>query len=517
MDVAMSHLLISNDPPSPSRFARAKLRIRRLEGDISELEAIVSRLDALKRELDGYRGVVSLLRRTPQEILGLIFLSFPFIQGSKEPPTTSGGARKGLVQLMLVCKAWREAAIATHSLWATLSLDGLDCRALADHKVLAWLSRAGDLPRRISVFALQPMDCPLGSNILRCRLHCAFSKSTPLARLLWKGSFTTIELYVQHAGCIENFVDRLWRVKSKEVQELPSPLKTLGLYVTNEEARPMDLPFISLFPSIVHLRLMGVNGFATIAKVGGLSERLTALHLHLDPTPNPDPLPGVLTALSKCVNLEILHLFYTRVPSDTDSTPSVHLRELTYLGVHAIPRGNGGLDLSGTLGHFKLPSLRTVDVSSSPETTSNAFDSFFKSHPHIKTLICRDTGTGPIQAALSHLHSLAQLRISKGPKALRCFGSNMKQSRTWRQQFLPRLEHLELLGIEDGSEMTSALERLAARRQGRKKDDLATLKGIVLGFATSQEGEALTIAEECRNSAAVRALRASGVTITVSP
>jgi hypothetical protein len=93
----------------------------------------------------------------------------------------------------------------------------------------------------------------------------------------------------------------------------------------------------------------------------------------------------------------------------------------------------------------------------------------------------------------------------------------MKQSRTGRQQLLPRLEHLELLGIEDGSEMTSVFERLVARRQSRKKDDLATLRSIVLGFATSQEGEALTIAEEYRNSAAVRTLRDSGIAITVSP
>lgn len=82
---------------------------------------------------------------------------------------------------------------------------------------------------------------------------------------------------------------------------------------------------------------------------------------------------------------------------------------------------------------------------------------------------------------------------------------------------LPRLEHLELLGIEAGSEITSVFERLIARREGHKKNSLSALKGVVLSFATSQEGEALTIAEECRDFAAVRALRASGIAITVSP
>ncbi|TEB38166.1 hypothetical protein FA13DRAFT_1725809 [Coprinellus micaceus] len=258
-----------------------------------------------------------------------------------------------------------------------------------------------------------------------------------------------------------------------EVQERPSSLKSLGLHITDEAARPVDLPFISLFPSIVHLRLMETNGITTIAKVRGLSERLTKLHLHLDPTPNPHPLPGVLTALSKCVNLEQLNCFYTRAPSDTGSTPSVQLRNLTHLGMHNIMQDHRGTELSGTLGSFKFPSLHTVEITGAPESTSHTF------------------GPGFI-----HLHSLAHLRISKGTTALHCFSSNMKQSRTGRQQLLPRLEHLELLGIEDGSEMTSVFERLVARRQSRKKGDLATLRSIVLGFATSQEGEALTIAED---------------------
>ncbi|KAF6748510.1 hypothetical protein DFP72DRAFT_789177, partial [Ephemerocybe angulata] len=83
----------------------------------NEVEKITSRISVLRAELEGlenrlrqHHSALSPVRRVPPEILAEIFSALVMgVQGSE--------GRDGLLDLGLVCKGWRRAALSSHRLW----------------------------------------------------------------------------------------------------------------------------------------------------------------------------------------------------------------------------------------------------------------------------------------------------------------------------------------------------------------------------------------------------------------
>lgn len=90
------------------------------------------------------------IRSVPLELLGEAFAAV--LSGTRSPcdiPDT-------LVLLNLVCKTWRNAAMAMPRLWSSLGVDLRD--GMDFQQVARWLSRAGNAPRFLTV------DTGMGSD-----------------------------------------------------------------------------------------------------------------------------------------------------------------------------------------------------------------------------------------------------------------------------------------------------------------------------------------------------------------
>ncbi|KAF6742476.1 hypothetical protein DFP72DRAFT_1081870 [Ephemerocybe angulata] len=145
----LSPLLTSNEPPSHLDTTHLIEVTASLSAAIEDALEKVKRLQA---ERDKCRIVLSPTRRIPQEILSEILSLLPLIPGNEEAPAD-------LVVISLVCRAWREAAITTHSLWQGLIFNPCACRKpyndrspfhQAEYKqAQIWLSRSGALPKSI--------------------------------------------------------------------------------------------------------------------------------------------------------------------------------------------------------------------------------------------------------------------------------------------------------------------------------------------------------------------------------
>lgn len=104
------------------------------------------------------RRSVSLAQRVPPEIWGEIFIRCipPFTE--PDAPTHEFGLPKPSNQdvplvLLLVCRAWRNVALSTHGLWASLSVVvslGKACPPLQE--ATAWINRSGILPLSLSLY-----------------------------------------------------------------------------------------------------------------------------------------------------------------------------------------------------------------------------------------------------------------------------------------------------------------------------------------------------------------------------
>ncbi|TEB18804.1 hypothetical protein FA13DRAFT_1802988 [Coprinellus micaceus] len=102
-------------------------------------------LKILQSECETYESLLSPLRRNavPLEILGLIFTKAVLNSQNSLP------SDEQVQRICLVCRGWRNAALATPAIWGQLELKGSPPVNFAT--IQRWLSRAGTLPRRLSI------------------------------------------------------------------------------------------------------------------------------------------------------------------------------------------------------------------------------------------------------------------------------------------------------------------------------------------------------------------------------
>ncbi|KAF5309606.1 hypothetical protein D9611_013980 [Ephemerocybe angulata] len=208
-----SALLSSNYPPNALEKAT-------IERDIIELEDRLSRM----------RSAVSPVRSLLPEILGQIFESAVMVQDAPQERVDS--AR--VVDLSLVCKAWRAAAELTHSLWADVLIAKPGPQTF--DKVVAWMGRAGTTPKTLRIRLSNPNFCCLRGHLSAwgqpdplCVLDAA-----PLLELLTEGlQLDTFEISVRSSFCL-----RLLLLRAQEATSKGSPwmsLRSLDLRICDQD------------------------------------------------------------------------------------------------------------------------------------------------------------------------------------------------------------------------------------------------------------------------------------------
>ncbi|KAF7314718.1 F-box domain-containing protein [Mycena kentingensis (nom. inval.)] len=154
-----AHLLHTNYIPSDSECARIRAFLTTSREDALRHKAEVVRLrglldeaalkhDAACAELAAHKALISPMRRMPDDVLRAVFLH-------TLPKTRNVvlGPKEGPLLLSLVCRRWRDVALSTPRLWASLHIVIPTTSATANalqSVVGAWLSRTGAVPLSMS-------------------------------------------------------------------------------------------------------------------------------------------------------------------------------------------------------------------------------------------------------------------------------------------------------------------------------------------------------------------------------
>ncbi|KAF5309608.1 hypothetical protein D9611_013986 [Ephemerocybe angulata] len=341
-----SYLLNSNELPS----ALEKAAIQR---DIIELEDRLSRM----------RSAVSPVRSLLPEVLGQIFVAAATMQ--YKPGERIDTAR--VVDLSLVCKAWRAAAEMTHSLWADVLIAEPGPQVF--DKVVAWMGRSGTTPKTLRIRLSNPYcerhveeglvdanDEEISPDpedpVSPCMLN-----DVPLLKLVTEGPpLDTFEIGVTSTSCLRALLLRIQKEAPKATPWMS--LRSLDLRLYDQEHdeqqwgewRETSDASTSMFnylpSSLTSLRIRlprDISSQTPIHIPASTLRNLTSFTIVCDWDGT-----QIATLLQHCTKVEYLDIDYnigprqlwtreTNALSQHNLPPRIHLPELRTLKVQYIP------------------------------------------------------------------------------------------------------------------------------------------------------------------------------------
>ncbi|KAF9014092.1 hypothetical protein BDQ17DRAFT_1342053 [Cyathus striatus] len=155
-------LLRSGYVPTKQEASSIFDQIQQLESDISLVDSKINQLQAVRNELrkkiDCQRGLLSSIRRLPDDVLEEIFFLCKGSDGIIR--TGHHGSFKFVQRLTAVCRRWRATALSMHNLWSSFSVDcatvfGKEPLLHSKRQVEACLDRSGDAPLNLIIRACQ--------------------------------------------------------------------------------------------------------------------------------------------------------------------------------------------------------------------------------------------------------------------------------------------------------------------------------------------------------------------------
>jgi hypothetical protein len=237
---ALSYFLSNNAVPNICEAASIRVEIDYLAAHISRLR---SKLKKLEKQFWSYSVMLSPVRRVPAEVWGEIF-TFVIPDDVLEEQK-----RCQLVDLQLVCRAWRDAARLQHRLWSGLYISLRQTIPLK--KIECWFSRSGSTPKSLQVFVPGHGDCENEGS--PCRSH-----SPALATLLAEERLDRFSLTCKGPQCFHNILNALKTVKATLYGCAWDYLNFIALKFTeewNESPDPSKSMFFRLPPNVTSFEL----------------------------------------------------------------------------------------------------------------------------------------------------------------------------------------------------------------------------------------------------------------------
>ncbi|KAF6748467.1 hypothetical protein DFP72DRAFT_1174129 [Ephemerocybe angulata] len=357
---SLLHILSSNVIPRPQEADFIRHEIRGMKSQISLLR---SQLRSLEKRLLQHEMALSASRKVPFEILGEIFeLLLPDVLDDAD--------RKTLIDLTLVCKNWREAALQKHRLWSGISLElarGKEKEIpvfYCGDKVTSWLGRAGGAPKTLKVAASCPEDDCYKKGAKKCHL------SQPALVQLLTITIPTLHnlsLEALFSNCVENLIQAI----STPIWEA-LPLQSLSVKFTEQwycaakpaSKHPLNIPSATTALSVTLPRQDWYRG--PPAGTGEIAlkndyDRLTTIFLRID-----WPKKALFDTLALCTKVENLTLDLQNHQGKTTDDPivksysasGIHLNNLRTLKLERIDR-----DGAWILQVLRAPSLADLSIS----------------------------------------------------------------------------------------------------------------------------------------------------------
>ncbi|KAF5334295.1 hypothetical protein D9611_014168 [Ephemerocybe angulata] len=318
---SISYLLDSNTPPKPVEIPVVEARIRDLVDKISELRR-------LEVELERHRAILSPVRRIPREVLGHVFTFLhPY---EREEKVRDAVGRKGLLQLSLVCKLWRDATLVTHELWTGLQIKPR--HTLESLKsVEAWLGQAGSLRRTLQYEGWNLRSGEASTNRSRQSCSCGNPNTWPrrepgpcllatsvMPQLLTNGPrLDHLTLMCSSTVCFGEFLDAMDALRQENTAAGPRPWDTLRSLSVKFRSTNLQMDG-QVGPTFVgHLERLPIVESLEV-HIPSLFEDIDPSHLELNILPSlierlttlyvccPWRGPQLLKLLQHCCNLETL-------------------------------------------------------------------------------------------------------------------------------------------------------------------------------------------------------------------
>ncbi|KAF5334296.1 hypothetical protein D9611_014159 [Ephemerocybe angulata] len=352
VDHGLSRILWSNDVPIPIEATSIR----------SEVETITSRISVLRAELEGlenrlrqHHAALSPVRRVPPEIIAQIFSIL--VVG-----VLDSGGRDGLLDLGLVCKSWRRAALSSHRLWAGVSVDRHQCNETSYGKIVTWLNRSGDLPRTLTFDHITFDDCECEFEDSEREEPCQMSNPALIKLLSVGPKLHTLVLQCSSQVCFRTLLESIGPEPDLMNPRPWDTLQSLRLELSAAGSCPWDEPLEaseSLFyhlPQVTSLNLHIPYSFTafeedlTHSRTVALNvpprllQGLKTFDLRCDWQGN-----HILAMLQHCENLETLIVDFRgeALQYDEDDIPIVHK--------------------ISTESRLVFPNLRTLHLESTPD------------------------------------------------------------------------------------------------------------------------------------------------------
>ncbi|KAF5335160.1 hypothetical protein D9611_010864 [Ephemerocybe angulata] len=350
----LTHLLSGN-------YALEQQEVSSIRHEIQIIDKIKQAPSKLQHELEAhefklaeYRALLSPLRRStiPPELLGEIFGL------ALEGPVSSTLDLDVLIRLCLVCKAWRDVALATPSLWTYVDLKNLPT-APSENKLKTWFLRSGSLPKRLYFDGTDSTGrCNQGEE------GCLLSSPDVVQFFANGPTLDEVKLQCARSSCLVNLLNLL---KHEQNDSRPwDSLRSLkvGFYGWPISSGPSKLALLYSLPPISTLSLNFPRHYVSL--LGVLAplppfDGLKSLTLICDL-----PLSWALQSLKNGRNLTTLLLDYNErlryggvVQHDEQGSNPVLLPRLKTLRLRRMI--NSGDD-SLILRKIKTPSLQTLEL-----------------------------------------------------------------------------------------------------------------------------------------------------------
>ncbi|KAF6741737.1 hypothetical protein DFP72DRAFT_239953 [Ephemerocybe angulata] len=458
----ISQLLSTNILPQPQQAAYIQTEIAKMKTQISKLRA---QLGSLEERLFEHERLLSSSRKVPLEVLGEIF-------ANAVPSVLDEGARNTLLDLCLVCKNWREAALHYPRLWSGVVLKSkqLNIATFDGDAVMLWLNRAGGVPKTLRIQAsCVDGDCHKGRDSKDCQLA-----NPALASMLAAiPNLDTLSLECYFVDCLQHLIRSMGRLKLGYTW-MTLPVRSLSLKFTEQWVVSREYcgaAYTLKVPPVASLSVSLPRHFQSIQRRSkeqpiqiispGTFKHIRTFFISTDWS-----LECLLETLKQCVNVETLTLdlhngsgFTFDGPiRDSHRRSGIHLPKLRTLHLvnHATSKSwileilrtpvLANLDISFTT-NYRRPAKVRQDQLSAAEI--KAWGACLKQYSKtLRTLRIHDIEVGR-SCSLSNLFtapfpSLIRLTIDRVEKDS-LFFYNLRTPPKKNGRWFPRLETLEVL------------------------------------------------------------------------
>lgn len=403
-----------------SEIAQQESALSFLERKVESLIAEIGKLRLAQRKhheaIRHYKGIITLARRIPEELLAKIF----------EHCVADGWTRAPIV-VSHVCSAWRKAAMAPR-VWSYVYLDAESIDALG--RTRFWLQRARQAPLHVHLVASwRTPNTQLVDTIVLLRRRAS----------QWAFLKVDMDWLANTRFAISNFTRPMPMLREVEIQ---TQSREDG---DAEESLALDEVFSQdLAPNLSHIHF-SCNILPTNLR---LPTHITSLHLNIYESPVSHPLANsalvdLLERLSGLETLTVqLPLVYEAQLLNDDIERTVDLPNLRSLTLY------GPTDLNGLLAHIRAHNLRELHLRSLEEvgyrqeplgpTLTQFLD---KSQPSLELLELHDIDLSPETFedcfwALPDLRTLRLHESSISDDTLRLLSGG--------DAMCPKLTHLDL-------------------------------------------------------------------------